>query len=287
MNPSVSVVTPSYNQAQYLRDTIESVQSQTYEDIHHIVVDGGSDDGTIDLLYEFDDVEWVSEPDNGQAHAVNKGFERSGGDIVGWLNADDPYVYRRIVSRVVEQFEQTNADILIGHAITIDQNNTLRRAHYIPEFNQGKLRRHCYLIQPSIFFRKHVIKENQLNEEREYSMDYEYWLSLAGQYDFSWFDGIIAADRNHPQRKIIANAQDSAEDTAALREQRDIPIHSNQYKLMQVADSLDLRIRRARALPLLIKLLREPASRFAFDLKRPPLSTVLRSQLIGNKKKLY
>lgn len=285
MPPTVSIVTPSYNQASYISNTLESVATQTYSNINHIVIDGESDDSTLDLLRSYDSVDWVSEPDNGQAHAINKGFERAEGDIVGWLNADDPYVYRSVLGDVVREFERTNADVLYGHAITIDQNNVLKRAHFIPKFNSAKLQRHCYLIQPSVFFRKHVVKEQRLNEEREYSMDYEYWLDIANKYDIRRFDGIVAADRNHPQRKIIANAQDSVADTVSLREEREITTNFR-FKFLQRLDSLDLRFRRARALPLLRELYTMPESQFSFDLELPPLPTVLRTQLTGKKKEL-
>lgn len=285
MPESVSVITPSYNQAAFIEDTLESVASQSFASLNHIVIDGESDDGTLDILQSYDSVDWISEPDNGQAHAINKGFKRAEGDVVGWLNADDPYVYQDVVRDVVREFERTGADVLYGHAITIDQNNVLRRAHYLPNFDSAKLQRHCYLIQPSVFFRNHVVKEQRLNKDREYSMDYEYWLDLADKYDIRRFDGVVAADRNHPQRKIIANAQESAADTTALRRERGIS-PGYRFKLRQRLDSIDLRVRRARALPLLRELYTSSESKFAFGLERPLLPSALRTQLVGKKKQL-
>jgi glycosyltransferase involved in cell wall biosynthesis len=87
----VSIVTPSLNQARYLREAIDSVRAQTHSPIEHIVVDGGSTDGTPDILSEFQDLRWTSEPDRGQSHALNKGFALANGEILGWLNADDAY----------------------------------------------------------------------------------------------------------------------------------------------------------------------------------------------------
>src|SRR5918992_2241290 len=89
--PLVSVVTPSLNQGRYLREAIESVRAQTYSPIEHVVVDGGSTDETLDILSEYDHLRWVSEPDRGQSHALNKGFAMATGEIFGWLNADDAY----------------------------------------------------------------------------------------------------------------------------------------------------------------------------------------------------
>src|SRR5437868_6909459 len=89
--PLVSIVTPSLNQARYLREAIESVRGQSYPSIEHIVVDGGSTDGTLDILQECDELRWLSETDTGQSHALNKGFAMAQGEVFGWLNADDAY----------------------------------------------------------------------------------------------------------------------------------------------------------------------------------------------------
>lgn len=286
MKPSVSIVTPSYNQAEFIGETIESVRRQTYDDVTHVVVDGESDDGTLEILRRHDShLDWTSEPDEGQADAINMGFDRADGDIVGWLNSDDPYVYRSVVADVVEVFERTDADVVFGHAITIDRDNVLRRVHYIPRFDAAKLRRHCYLIQPSVFFRGHVVDEYRLNSEREYSMDYEFWLDLAGEYTFRRFDGVVAADRNHPNRKIIADAEGSAADTSALRRERNIDT-ALWFRLMQVLDSGELRLRRLRSLPLLAELLEASPEQFAFDLETMSLLRTLRTQLVGKKKGL-
>src|SRR5690242_19457333 len=89
--PLVSIVTPSLNQARWLREAIESVRAQDYPHVEHVVVDGGSTDGTLEILREYDHLRWVSEPDRGQSHALNKGFQLATGEIFGWLNADDAY----------------------------------------------------------------------------------------------------------------------------------------------------------------------------------------------------
>ena len=98
----VSIVTPSLNQSRYLREAIESVRAQTYAPIEHVVVDGGSTDGSLDILRECDDVRWVSEPDRGQSHALNKGLALASGEILGWLNADDAYESEAVAAGVAE-----------------------------------------------------------------------------------------------------------------------------------------------------------------------------------------
>ncbi|MFA9517439.1 glycosyltransferase family 2 protein [Halopenitus sp. H-Gu1] len=282
---SVSIVTPSYNQAQYIQETIESVQQQRYENLTHHVIDGGSNDGTIDILNEYDDIEWISEPDRGQSHAINKGFDRVNSDIVGWINSDDVYVFKRTIDDVVNAFKQTDADIVFGHALLIGPASELLRSHYIPRFNKKKLERICYIIQPSVFFRGYVVDENRLNEDREYSMDYEFWLDLAEQYDWYRLDRIISADRNHPDRKIIKHSEQSYNDTQALRNEREID-QDAMFFLKQTIDKISLRWYRVRMLPQLLRLYQIPRDEFAFNFVRPSLPSVLRTQLLQRKKQL-
>jgi len=282
---SVSIVTPSYNQASFIRDTIESVRNQTYNDITHIVVDGESDDGTLDILRDYDSLYWISEPDRGQTHAINKGFKKADGDIVGWINSDDLYVYCDTVETVVDAFERTDADIVYGHAVTIGPRNKLRRVHHIPEFDKQKLQRNCFLIQPSVFFKKNILEYNRLNEDREYSMDYEFWLDLADDYNWHHLNSIVAADRNHQRRKIVQFKDQSRRDTNVLRKERGIN-EGILFELGQIFDSLDLRWRRIKAVPHLVKILSTPSERFAFGIKRSSLMSMLPGQLMGHKRNL-
>lgn len=284
--PSLTVVTPSYNQASFIEPTIQSVRAQSYDDISHIVIDGESDDGTLDILRRHDDaVDWISEPDEGQADALNKGFNRADGDIIGWLNADDPYVYRDAVADVVDAFDATGADMLYGHAVTIDSDGVLRRVHHLPRFDAARLRRHCFIIQPSVFLRSAVLDDHRLNPQRSYSMDYELWLDIADDHDIERFDGIVAADRNHADRKIIADAAASVADTAALRTQRGIG-GGRAFRARQLIDGARTRARRLRGLRGLAELYRADSDEFAFDLGRASLLRAIRSQLLGDKKEL-
>jgi len=122
--PLVSIVTPSYNQGQFIEDTILSVKNQDYSNIEHIIVDGGSTDNTLEILKEYENsynLRWVSEPDNGQADAINKGFDMAKGEIIGWLNSDDTYFSSHVLTKVVEKFRQTEAKIVFGNDVLINQ----------------------------------------------------------------------------------------------------------------------------------------------------------------------
>ena len=94
--PRFSVVTPSFNQAEFIRDTIDLVVAQDYPNFEHIVVDGGSTDGTIDILRSYPHLTWTSEPDRGQSDALNKGFSKAQGDVIAWINSDDYYAPRGV-----------------------------------------------------------------------------------------------------------------------------------------------------------------------------------------------
>ncbi len=90
--PKISIVTPSYNSAEFIEDCIQSVLKQNYPNFEHIIIDGGSTDGTVEILKKYPHLKWISEPDEGQSDALNKGFKKAEGDIIGWLNSDDVYL---------------------------------------------------------------------------------------------------------------------------------------------------------------------------------------------------
>jgi glycosyltransferase involved in cell wall biosynthesis len=116
--PLVSILTPSFNQARWLVDTLQSVARQTYPHIEHIVMDGGSTDGTVDLLtHAGSRVTWKSEPDRGQSHALNKALAASTGEIIGWINSDDAYYDVDAVAAVAQCFARhPEVDVVYGHA---------------------------------------------------------------------------------------------------------------------------------------------------------------------------
>jgi glycosyltransferase involved in cell wall biosynthesis len=199
-----SIVTPSYNQAEFIRDTLESVRCQSRDDIDHIVIDGESDDGTLDVLREYDnDITWISEPDQGQADAINKGFDRADGDIIGWLNSDDVYFDRTVLDRVATYFARTGADIVYGDIGLIDAASDIMKLRCVPDWNYARLRRGCFIEQPALFFRRKVLAEERLDTGLDFAMDYEFWLRLGKAYDFHHVDDILAGDRNHHERKIL------------------------------------------------------------------------------------
>ena len=134
--PLVSILTPSFNQRRWLVETLGSVARQTYPHLEHVVVDGGSTDGSIDLLREgLPAGSWISEPDGGQSEALNKAFERSRGEVIGWLNSDDAYLFDDAVESVVEYFQANpGIDVVYGHAALVSETGRLLHVMWTPPF---------------------------------------------------------------------------------------------------------------------------------------------------------
>lgn len=216
--PLVSVVTPSYNQAQFIEETILSVSRQHYTNTEHIVVDGGSDDGTIDILQKYNNqLTWISEPDDGQSDAINKGFDMAEGDIIAWLNSDDVLFDVNVLDRVVHYFESLSADIVYGDMALLNSESQVLKLQIVPDFDYKRLLMKCFIEQPSLFFRGHVIDDENLNTNLEYVMDYEFWLRLAQNYEFKHVDDVLSGDRNHKQRKILNHRDDMQAEAEEIR----------------------------------------------------------------------
>jgi len=150
---------------------------------------------------------WISEPDEGHADAVNKGFAMAKGEIIGWLNSDDVYFDRGTISAVVEAFQKhPEADIIYGDCAYIWEDGTILRVQCVPDFRYSRLLRGCFLEQPAVFFRSHVVKRHKLEKRLKVAIDYEYWLRIGKEYRFVHIPRILAADRNHRGRISVAQA---------------------------------------------------------------------------------
>jgi len=207
--PLVSVLTPSYNQAAWLADNLRSVACQTYPNIEHIVMDGGSDDGSVEILSAAGDtVIWTSEPDRGQSHAINKAFARSRGEIIGWINSDDAYFDCQVVEDVAAYFvAHPDVDVVFGHAAQIAEDGTIIWMIWVPRFSRRLLRIVNFIGQPVAFIRRSALSDPMLDESYHFSMDYELWLRLdAAGRRFHRLNRITAVDRHQRGRKGVTMA---------------------------------------------------------------------------------
>lgn len=273
--PLVSVVTPSYNQAQFIEQTIQSVARQRYSNIEHIVVDGESNDGTIDILREYDDrLTWISEPDEGQSDAINKGFEMADGDVVAWLNSDDVLFDVKTLNRIVEYFERFDIDIIYGDMALLNAESDVLKLHIVPDFDYEKLLTKCFIEQPSVFFRENVVTTERLNTDLEYVMDYEFWLRLAQKYEFRHVPDVLAGDRNHEQRKILRNREAMQKEAEELRADYDGATGDGRERLLK-KDLLTSGIPRAFRAMVRTQTMHRSAPELAFDGELRPFHEML------------
>jgi glycosyltransferase involved in cell wall biosynthesis len=215
----VSVLTPSFNQGRWLADNLRSVAAQSYAPIEHVVMDGGSTDGSLEILASASpSVTWESAPDRGQSDAINKAFARSNGEIIGWLNSDDAYFSSGAVARAVKVFaEHPDVGVVYGHAALVNAEGTILHIMWSPSFARTLLRAYDLIWQPTVFVRRSVIgRDNLVDPDFDYSMDLELLLHLAGRTRFQRVNSILAIDRHHLQRKSLTRPDLAAHDRLLL-----------------------------------------------------------------------
>ncbi|QYD67852.1 glycosyltransferase [Paraburkholderia edwinii] len=204
----VSIVTPSYNQGQFIERTLQSVAIQRGAEIEHVVFDGGSKDTTVEVLKAFTPpVRWISKKDNGQTDAVNKGIRATDGEIIGWLNSDDIY-YPGAVERVVTFFEQNpDVDVVYGLADHIDLEDVAFEEYPTESWNFDRLKETCFICQPALFLRRRVVEQHGLlDESLHFCMDYAYWLRLGkAGVRFALLPEKLAGSRLYADNKTLGS----------------------------------------------------------------------------------
>jgi len=206
--PLVSIITPSYNQADFLEYTIQSVLKQDYLNLEYGIVDGGSADGSLEILKKYDPhlSWWISEPDQGQAQAINKGMARTKGNIIAWINSDDIYLPNAI-KQAVKAIEEHEVDLVFGDAVTIDEAGYPLNELMLSNWDLPDLLRFRVICQPAVFMKREVWEEVQgLNSDLHYMLDHQLWIKIASQFQVKHIPLFWAASRHHGQAKNVAFA---------------------------------------------------------------------------------
>ena len=209
MQPLVSIITPSFNQARYLEVTIESVLSQDYPHIEYIVIDGASTDSSVEIIKKYENrlAYWVSEKDNGQADAINKGLALAKSDIVAWLNSDDYYLPNAISAAVKAFEENPDAVMVYGDILAVDEwGHTINLLKYQQLSKEDLL---CFQIigQPAVFFRREVYeKSGGLDTTFHFLLDHHLWIRIAQHGRILHVPQTWAAARYHAEAKNRAKA---------------------------------------------------------------------------------
>jgi glycosyltransferase involved in cell wall biosynthesis len=207
--PRITIVTPSFNQGKYLRQTIESILNQDYPNLEYIIVDGGSTDDSVDIIKEYADKLsfWMSEKDNGQSHAINKGFKRATGDLLNWINSDD-ILFPGALYRIGETFiRNPQADLIVGSQAFGDENGYIRHVSAAP--SRLAVSAFNFVMpfgQQSTFFTSRAYERvGGIREDCHAIMDHDfYYRVLTTGGDIARCSDMIGFIRSHPDAKTIA-----------------------------------------------------------------------------------
>ncbi|MBI4836209.1 MAG: glycosyltransferase [Candidatus Abawacabacteria bacterium] len=205
--PLVSIITPSYNQGEFIEETIKSVMEQTYKNIEYIIVDGGSKDNTVEIITKMvaqypNRIQWISEKDKGQSDAINKGLRRARGDIVAWLNSDDIYDLAT-VEKVVSFFKSNKAISFVhGQGLHIAKDGTFLELYPSKPCDYNTLHYSCPICQPTSFWRRDILLTvGYLNPTLHFAMDYEYWIRISKQFKMGFIPDHLASTRIYEATK--------------------------------------------------------------------------------------
>jgi glycosyltransferase involved in cell wall biosynthesis len=202
----ISIVVPSFNQARYLGATLDSVFSQSHGDVELIVNDGGSTDGSVELLRGRPErFRWSSQPDHGQADAINKGLREAIGEIFAYLNSDDVYLPDALAT--VDGYFRDHPECLIlyGDAYHLHADGSVMEVYPTAPWNYSRLLETCYLCQPAVFWRRTLMERHGVFDDRlHYAMDYDYWLRVGSHLPFHHLKGsFLAGSRLHQDTKTL------------------------------------------------------------------------------------
>jgi glycosyltransferase involved in cell wall biosynthesis len=262
--PKITVITPSYNQGQYIEATILSVLNQNYPNLEYIIMDGGSSDQTIEVIKKYADKInfWVSEKDKGQADAINKGFERATGDILCWLNSDD-YYFPDTLHYVAANLNITNKEVLFGEVDHIfEPHGNIKPSNAKNKYENYQLELYDYIIQPGSFWTKKVWDETgNVNEKLHFVFDWDWFLRAkkAGTH-FKYTSRVMAMYRVHDAHKTSSGGE---------KRQKEIEFMLREYSGQKILDAFKfMRDERKKIDDVLNFAVSRKLTRFDFKLLR-------------------
>ncbi|MCF6277507.1 MAG: glycosyltransferase [Anaerolineales bacterium] len=248
MQPLISIITPSYNQADFLEQTLISVLEQDYPNVEYLVVDGASDDGSVDVIRGYAErlTWWVSEADSGQAAAINKGFSRAKGEIVAWLNSDD-YYFPGTLSTVANAFaSHPKAALIYGDVLSVDgAGQPIHLQHFAP-YTLKDLMAFGIISQPAVFMRRSFLEQaGYLDSSYSFLLDHHLWLRMARLAPLVYLPQTLAVARYHADAKNVSRAAEFGAEAfriaAWLESEPDFSdeYHQNLNEIMGGAHRLD------------------------------------------------
>jgi glycosyltransferase involved in cell wall biosynthesis len=207
--PLVSIVTPGLNAGRFLEETIQSVLTQDYPHLEYVVMDGGSTDGSLEILERYSArLRYFSVPDRGQADAVNRGFELSKGSIFAFLNADDTYLPGAVSAAVQCLAEHPEAGVAYGEGYHVSESGKTINRYPTQPFDAKQLCRLCYICQPTAFVRRGAFRQSgMLNPNLQFAFDYDLWIRMARRVAMVKIDRYLACSRMHRDNKTLGQLQ--------------------------------------------------------------------------------
>ena len=207
-SPKISIVTPSFNQGQYIEEAIQSVLAQKYDNFEHIIIDACSTDNTIEVLKKYPHLKWTSEPDEGQSDALNKGFSKAKGDFIGWLNADDIYLPSTF-DIVAQSLKEKSIDAVYGNYKFIDSEGKITRELISQNSKKWMSLFYCFIPSTTFFFKRKIIDQGIfIDKTFHIAMDKEFFAHIyyAG-FNIQKVNAFFAHFRWHENNKSIDSAE--------------------------------------------------------------------------------
>jgi glycosyltransferase involved in cell wall biosynthesis len=282
--PLVTIVTPSFNQGEFIADAIESVLAQDYPAIEYIVMDGGSTDSTLDVLRSYGDrVRWTSGPDGGQSDAIHRGFLAGSGEFIAWMNSDDRYVPGAISAAVADMALDPTAGLLYGQGEFIDRGGAvIGPADHIEPWDLKRLIGTTnFLLQPATVFRREAYMAiGGIDTSLHYVMDYDLWIRLGSRYPVRYLPRLLAQARVYGETKTATGGLPRLEEMERMIRRNGgggIPkaFRSEMRRELKLARAVAVRQRRfGRATQLSVRIVRYAArarlGRLRLALSRDP-----------------